>query len=144
MNKEKLEALEQIRLKHGGVLHAKHLVEDAVDPKHPYHDDFTWNNEKAGHEHRLWQARELINVAVTVLKNSNSPIQAYVSLNSDRYNGGGYRSIVDVMSDKDLREQLLNRALNDLDTYRKKYEQLHELTPIFAAADKVRIKTEAA
>ena len=36
------------------------VVQTATDPDHVLHDHFDWNNESAGHNHRMWQARQLI------------------------------------------------------------------------------------
>ena len=36
------------------------VLKDAHDRSSPYHTYFEWNNTKAAHEHRLWQARQLL------------------------------------------------------------------------------------
>lgn len=43
-----------------GALNAENTVEYATDPDSPLHTEFEWDNESAGHEHRLSQARKLI------------------------------------------------------------------------------------
>jgi hypothetical protein len=41
------------------------------------------------------------------------------------------------MSTEDLRDELLQQALDELQRVRKKYQTLQELSPVFAAIDRV-------
>lgn len=126
--------LERIRQTHGNVLQAEDVVNVAQSARNPLHGYFTWDDTKAAHEYRLWQARKLIEVAVTILPNCNKPIQAYVSLRSSRSeDGGGYLSLVEVLRSPDLRKQLLRESLDDLRTWEERYHRLSELAPIFKA-----------
>ena len=133
------EELEYIRSQNDGVLLAEHVVEYAKDPETALHSRFTWDDTKAASEYRLWQAREVIRVMVTILPHSNTPIQAYVSLKDDRKEpGGGYRQICDVMSDADLREKLISEALGEFERIAAKYKQLQELKPVFEVIAKTK------
>ena len=103
----------------------------------PLHDLFEWDNDKAGEQYRLWQARELIRVSIRFLPESGTNTRVYVSLRSDRTeDGGGYRSMVEVMSDSDQRAQLVSDVLAELKAIREKYAELKELAEIFEAIDK--------
>lgn len=130
--------LESIRKKHGGLLRPQDVVEYARPTDSPLHDQFEWDDSKAADEYRLWQARQLIRVTVTVLPNTVTPIRTYVSLTPDRSAGGGYRRIADVVKKPDLYEQALADALKDLERIQQKYKQLAELGPVFEAVKKVR------
>jgi len=131
-----LNELELIRNKNGGILRPEDVVEFAEDPKTALHKKFTWDNDKAAHEYRLWQARELIRVSVNILPQNNKPFRAYVSLVDDRKNpGGGYRALVDVMVDGELREKLLEQAIKDMRGFQKKYKALKELASVFSVMD---------
>ncbi len=133
--------LEKIRVKHGGILYPDEVVKAARKQSSPLHSCFTWNNDKAAGEYRLWQARELIQVHCTILEGSDKPVRAYVSLRQDRYKkGGGYRGLKDVLSAKETRALLLAEALADANRWREKYEYLKELSGVFAALDKVKPK----
>lgn len=139
--------LEKIRRRHLGILQPAHVVEAAEDEASPLHPLFEWDNSKASHEYRLWQARHLIRATVvTVGKNGGSiTINAYVSMMGDRTNeDGGYRALVDVMSSADTRSLLLNQALAELKVWEARYQQLLELAPIFAAAEKARKRQKRA
>jgi hypothetical protein len=105
------------------------------------HKEFEWDNNKAAHQHRLEQARHLIRLYVNIVPNQNGSevsVPMYVSLVSDRGKPGrGYRTLESVMSTEELREELLQQALDELQRVRKKYQTLQELGPVFAAIDRV-------
>lgn len=63
-----------------GPVTASRVVAVASDPAHPLHSRFEWDDEKAGHEYRLIQARRLIvSVRFRVDESGFSgTIQAYV------------------------------------------------------------------
>lgn len=133
--------LELIRKQHRGLLRPGDVVEYARDETTALHGQFEWNDTKCGQEYRLWQARELIQVHVTVLHELTDPVRAYVSLRDDRKRpGGGYRALVNVLRSPTLREALLRDALADLERLREKYRVLKELAPLFAAMDKIKSK----
>jgi hypothetical protein len=112
------------------------------------HSEFEWDDAKASAEYRLWQARTVIRVAVTVLPSPHAdqePVRAYVSVASDRVRpGGGYRPLADVMTNDEMRSEMVIEALNEVKRWRRKYDRIRELVPIFRAIDKVEAKQEHA
>jgi hypothetical protein len=73
--------LERIRIRYGGVLKPKDVVETARDPENVLHPRFEWDDEKAGEQYRLLQARQLIRVSVIVTgEEDTEPIKAYWSI----------------------------------------------------------------
>lgn len=137
--------LNEIEQQHGGILKPEHVVEFARNPETALHSRFQWDDDKAAEQYRLWQARMIIRVRVTVLPQSKNerPVRAYVSLSTDRSKeGGGYRPIATVLSDKDMREQLLADAVFEMKTFRRKYDTLKALAPVFAAMDEAIKKHE--
>jgi len=136
-----LQELERIRQEHGGILRAEDVVLAAEDLSNPLHNSFEWDDTVAAEQWRLQQARQIIRSVVVILPNIAKPITAFVSLRDDRtQEGGGYRTIIDVMSDKDMRERLLEEALADLRHWEQKYSQFNELQPVFEAIGKARKK----
>lgn len=136
-----LPELERIRIENGGLLIAEQVVEVAKDEDNPLHKYFQWDDTEAAHAYRLSQARQLISAMVTLIPNVKRPVVAYVSLRADRqYPEGGYHALVDVLSDREQREELLSEALDDLRTWERKYKILNELSIIFEAANKVRFR----
>lgn len=138
MTSQRLVELQRIAKEHGGVLRAEDVLEAATPEDNPLHDAFEWDDSIAGHEYRLWQARTMIRVSVTMLENvSTQPVKVFVSLKEDRkQKGGGYRTLVTVLSDEEMREALLREALEDLKVFEKKYHTLVELAPIISTIKK--------
>ncbi len=131
--------LRDIAAKHRGLLQPDDVVRFAENPRAALHSKFTWGDTEAAHKWRLLEARNLIAVAVLVLPGSNKSFRAFVSMVNDRKNaGGGYRSLVSVLSDRNLRCKLLEQALADLLRWQEKYENLKELAPVFVARKTIR------
>ena len=125
--------IRRISKAHGGVLKAVHVVQAARPVKSPLHPYFEWDNGKAAEAYRLIQAGRMIRVVVTILPQApTSSVRALVSLQEDRSKpGGGYRIITDVMSDENLRAQLLREALSDARVLIRKYQTLAEVATEF-------------
>lgn len=130
--------LELIRKRHGGFLRPADVVEFARDPATALHTRFEWDDSKAADQYRLEQARLIIRCTVRLIHPDSPPVHAYVSLHDDRRAGDSYRSIVDVLADPRLREQLLAQALREAESWRMRYERLSELQPIARAINNVR------
>lgn len=146
-HKEKVrEELEQLRLNNGGELVAPSAVVEFAkrNKRSALHKEFEWNNTKAAQQYRLEQARHLIRLYVNVVptENGDIPARMYVSLVSDRRKtGGGYRTLQSVMTNDELRHELLQQALDELQRVRRKYQNLQELAPVFAAIDRFASRT---
>jgi hypothetical protein len=138
-----IQELENIRKKHNNILKPEDVVEFAANPKTALHKKFTWDDREAARQYRLWQAREIIRISVNVLPQNNKPFKAYVSIKEDRKNpGGGYRSMIEVMNDTELRKKLLGQAFADMKNFQSKYQEIEELIPVFEAMDKTIDKIE--
>ena len=112
------------------------VVSAARKKTSPLHDWFQWDDGEAAHQYRLIQARNLLRVYVKVEDVENEPVQAFVSLTTDRVKeGGGYRAMAEVMSDDALREQLLRDAFVQLGNMRKKYQHLQQLAKVWQAVE---------
>ncbi len=59
-NEEKRLILDEIAKNNGGRIDPKTVVDVARDPAHPFHDEFTWDDEQAANEFRLIQATNLL------------------------------------------------------------------------------------
>lgn len=133
--------LKRIAKENGGLLQPETVVEEARPATSPLHSRFTWDNTEAAHQYRIWQARQLIRVTVEVLAGTDESCEVFVSLSIDREReSGGYRIMLDVLSDADMRNQMLSDALEELELFREKYRKLKELATIFAAIKRVRRK----
>jgi hypothetical protein len=130
--------LEALAKRGRGRLNPRRIVEWAREHRaSALHGCFTWDDSRAAHQYRLWQARQLI-VSVEVQHEDGRKRQVYVSPVSSRGPSGGYRRLVDVMSDDELRMEMLHRALLELQETCDKYEDLCELAGVRAAVRLVR------
>ncbi len=141
VNQNVVRELKRIAKENRGILMPVTVVDAARPKSSPLHSRFEWDDKVAGHSFRLHQARQLISITVDVIRGTEEQAEVFVSLSSDRKgNRGGYRIVADVMSDAQLRKQLLDDALAELESFRNKYQRLKELTAIFQAIKKLRSK----
>lgn len=136
------ERLELIRIKHAGRLTPEMVVSDAKAKKSPLHDAFEWDNTKAAVAYRLVQAGDLIRAIIVVTDEAPNmpPVRAFVNVEDDTRH---YTSIQHAMSDKELRAQVVSRALKELGEWQQRYKDLNELSAVFAAIRKARKKKVA-
>ena len=133
--------MKRIAASNGGVLQPEIVVEKARPKTSPLHSRFTWNDSTAAHEYRIWQARQLIRVSVELIEGITGSVDVFVSLSPDRYkDGGGYRVMTEVLSDLELRQQMLVDALNELRVFQQKYSRLKELAEVFRSIRNVKRK----
>ena len=146
-NPEIVTELKKLSVESGGILTAEAVVEAASNPDSVLHSQFMWNDSEAAHQYRLWQARQLIRVVVDVIDNGKDKIlmNVFVSLTPDREKeNGGYRRVVDVISDESLYQVMLNDALEELKLFEKKYSRIKELQGVFSESRKVSGRRKAA
>lgn len=136
--------LSRIKKENGGIIPAEAVVDAARPKKSPLHSHFEWDDSEAAEKWRVHQARNLIRVYVGIIETPNGPKESrvYVSLTKDRGEGGGYRSITDVMGNQEWRAQLLEDALAEMRSFKLKYAVLKELAEVFAAMDSVKPSKE--
>ena len=139
--KEKIKAELESLIKNG-TINPHDVVRFARNPKTALHSCFTWDDSEAAEKWRLHQARNLIRVIVNVIPSvdEETEYRAYVSLKQDRVNGTGYRPMVTVLSDDELRQVMLDEALEALTAIKEKYKTIKELAEVFEAVDRVKEK----
>ena len=131
--------LERISNLNGGILKPEHVVEHAKDPQNPLHSQFQWDDSKAAHEYRLWQARQLIRVTVSTIKNTETVERVWVNLKSERATEShGYRKLVSVLNDEELRKKLIQQSIEDMEYFQQKYQRLTELSEVFESMTKAK------
>ena len=127
--------LEALRNKQGKFVPSECVEWARSPPQSALAGHLIWDNELAGERYRVWQVRELL--AVHIVDPDGE--RRFVSLSIDRNNGGGYRSLADVMKRPDLKAIMLQDALADLQQLQRRYERLTaELADVWKATDKVR------
>ena len=126
------------RLEETGCLTPKNLLDANREVGSPLHDDFEWDDNVAAEKYREDQAAYFIR-QITVVEEGPSkesvPVRAFVNtkVNDTR----SYLSISRVLSDNELRANLLLKAKADMQVFKAKYESLEELSDVFRAMDEV-------
>jgi hypothetical protein len=132
-----------------GCLKPEIVVDEARPKNSVLHDHFEWDDDKAAYKYRLQEARQLIRCIRII--DPGIPIdeqpahRAFVHVSADpkegQFEGEGYIPIARAMGRKAYRQQVLQEALNAARHWQRKYEDLKELTLVFAEIDKVAEKT---
>lgn len=129
--------------KANGVCHPQLLVDDARPVASPLHPLFEWDNAKAAESYRVEQARGVLQAIRVVFEPGMNPAPAFVHVRTEA-EGPGYVSIIRAMSDAQMRAQVLNDALAQVEALKARYQGLEELRPIWRAAQRVKRHTPAA
>jgi hypothetical protein len=136
-NAKTIAALKLLSKRHGGLLQPEIVVDAARPVSSPLHAYFTWDDTEAANKCRIEEARRLLQITVEYIKNGKEEVayRVFCSLTSDRKDGG-YRVTANVMSNADLRAQLLEDARAEMKMFERKYHMLKELAVVFAAIRK--------
>ena len=136
LNKEQRQTLDALT-RTNGALHVKDVIQAARNKSNPLHSWFDWDKTRAVQRDLEQQARTLIREYTMIVQYGEKRIETrqFVSLRPDRASGGGYRVLTEVMNDTELRAQLLNDALAELQMIRAKYAHLQELAEIWTLID---------
>lgn len=131
------EQLESIRLERGH-LTPEMVLRSAKNRRSPLHGAFTWDDGEAAAAWRLNEARYLLRCIVMVRDDApdKEPIRAFIVVR-DEEGEQEYTSTVVALSDAALRQQVLGRAMKELDAWRDRYDELEELAEVFAAIDRM-------
>lgn len=133
------EVLDALIEKHGQRLSAGVVIAVASDRSSPLHKAFPWDDKKAAQEYRLEVARRLLrSYCVTFVYEGGETreIRATISTaNEDAPGKRVYSTVHYGLADPKLRAEWLQTALNEFEASQRKYSQLTELAPVFAAID---------
>lgn len=129
--------LEAIAAQCGGVLPARAVVDFARNPDTALHQRFTWDDGEAAEKWRLQEARHII-ASVKIEPRPDVTVRAWCSLPDDRIGDEPvYRPVVKVLSNADLRAQLLKSVVDELGRFKAKHKNLSELASVWKAIDEV-------
>lgn len=123
---------------------SKEVLEDASDSKSPIHDLFEWNDSVAAEQYRKQQAsRYLSSLTIMVeitedgkTKDYEMPVRVVVE--NTAYQDHGHEHIRSVMRSPKKRQQLLENAIDELNSVEKRYRYLKELRRVFTEVEAVR------
>lgn len=121
-------------LENRGELTAKKLVEVSRPENAPLHNVFNWNDEEAAELYREEQGRRIIRCLIVVPENNTVTTRAYFNIVAKEPE---YHSINTILESKDKYEALMENALKELASFKKKYAVLSQLQPVFEAIESI-------
>jgi hypothetical protein len=107
------------------------VLERAKDENSELHKCFEWNNDVAAEKYRTIQAGNVIRMLYIKPKNEDAPPVRVLSRTFDTV----YQPTRTFLTNATEYEDLLKRALSELESFRKKYETLSELEQVFEQID---------
>jgi len=119
--------LTQVAKQNGGMLLVDQVIELARDENNVLHKHFTWDDSKAADAFRKQEARALIQrCRIKLVEHEATEVRAFVSLPTDRENGGGYRLTTRVMGDDGMKDELLRDIKLTIQRWNKKLHLLDQ------------------
>lgn len=125
-------------LERNGNLTPRALVDVSRPEDAPLHDAFEWDDAVAAERYRETQAGYIIRSVEVVVQENKEPVRAFVSVTTGK-EARPYSSIEHVLVRSDSRALLLEQARMELQTFKRKYQQLTELAGVFAAIDLLEV-----
>ena len=124
------------------------VVRDAESNASPLHECFEWDDGMAAESWRLQQARQLLNHIEVVIERQgedDSQVRAFHCVTVEyedrpKEKHSGYVNVEEVIGNPDYYDQVVKKALTELNTWRKRYQMYQELKPVFLAIEKVEKK----
>lgn len=130
------------RIRADGGITASAVVEQARPKDAVLHPAFEWSNKKAAHEHRLWQARQIVR-AVVVVTDDRPAEQVYVHVAARQQEGenknfeGRYEPVELVVNSPDLFEQAISELRDRLRSAGEAVQALERAAQKSADPDKM-------
>lgn len=121
-----------------GELIPETVVKEASDEDSPLHSQFTWDDTEASRLYREEQARGLIRrVKVKWIDygtEDESEVRQFICVTRPD-NSKAYVRIQSVLSEEELRRQMIEGAKREMLSFKAKYSMLEELSEFFKAID---------
>lgn len=117
-----------------GRLEPMDVVDESWAADAPLHCCFEWNDAVAAEKYRENQASGIIRAIITIgdEPKKDSCVRAFVHVENT------YRPMTAVVNSESRMQELLMTALNELSAFRRKYNSLSKLGPVFAAIDSIQ------
>lgn len=116
-------------------LTAKVLVDENRPVDAPLHGEFEWDDAIAAEQYREVQARHIINCIIKV-EDKQEPVRSFFNI---EVKSPEYKHIDVILQSADDTSKLLKTALSELQAFRKKYNRLTQLNPVFQAIDQISL-----
>lgn len=135
------EQMEMLAASESG-LTAETLLEANKPEDAPLHNDYEWNDTKAAANWRFHQSRHFMNSLVTVhVDESSTDEQAEPLIVRAVFPTGQshYEPLSAIVKEQSKYDKLLETAFRELQSFKKKYETLKELQPVFDAMEGIGV-----
>lgn len=109
-----------------GQIKPENVVEEARPEDSPIHNNFEWDDTKASHEYRLWQARQLITYRFKI-EGQEEQMFYNVKVVINDVPTQGYFTKEKVLSSEEMYSQLLKDAVQEIRYWQNKYKEIKEL-----------------
>lgn len=120
-----------------GCLTSQNVLDSARATRSPIHSLFEWDDSKAAEQFRLKQAAQLICNLSVEIETDDKPIEVRAYMDISEAKTGSFLNMQSAFENKDTREIVLKRALNELIAFKAKYKNLLELREVFNAIDSI-------
>jgi len=121
------------------------VLTDAESERSPLHDFFEWDDTQAAGRWRMNQARYLLRSIHVVLKNKDGEEEqarfTYNIHDTPEDDGDGQRvycTIQRVLTESDIRTQVIEQAMRQLQSWRNRYQQYSEFSQVFSAIAEIQ------
>jgi len=128
------------------------IIDDAHSDESPLNEYFEWDNEKAGWKYRRHQAQMLLCSIEVKIINPNRETEEYTrafhpvkitvqeSKDTKPYEISTWTNKTRILSEPELRKQIIGKAMDELNMWRARYDQYTELSTVFDAIQQVRME----
>lgn len=113
----------------------KAVLDFARDENSELHKCFEWDNDLAAEKYRIIQAGNVIRMLYIVQKDEDTPPVRVLSKTSNTV----YYPTRTFLKNHNEYEDLLKRALSELESFRLKYKTLSELEQVFEQIDLITV-----
>ncbi len=127
---------EELEKKYGSVT-PENFLEASMSSDSPTHKLFEWDDAKAASIYRRNQAQQIILSLRVEIVPDNVPRKVPAFVNVVSGDRSSYQNITRAFEVKETREIVLQRAYNEMATFRAKYEMLNELAAVMTEIGKV-------
>ena len=100
----------------------------------PLYKEYEWDDSKAAAAYRLSQSRYILR-SLVIVPDEQKPTETIRAVFTVAE--GKYQNVQTIIAAPETRDALLQQALRDLQSVRKKYNALSELTPLWTAMDEI-------
>ena len=122
---------------------AEDIIEDARSQLSPTHEFFEWDDTEAAAQYRLQQAKYMLRSIHIVVETHEQEIETRAFVNvrvtePEPERKRVYMNVQHALSEEQIKEQVIDEALRQLDAWRARWSGYTELAGLFAAIEQAR------